>query len=100
MEKKTKSKSQKTSDWKNILQVFIGDMLSRVEDNLSQRIQKFISKVKRKALASLLIGSGLIFFLTGVVAYASAMLDPILPGLGNLSVGVAVIFIGYLISRD
>lgn len=100
MEKKTKKRTQKTNDWKNIVQVFIGDILSRVEDNLSQKIQKFISKVKRKAVASLLIGSGLVFFLTGIVTYASAKLDPILPGLGYLSVGVVVIFIGYLISRD
>lgn len=99
MEKKTKKKP-KSADWKNIVQVFIGDILSKVEDNLSQKIQKFISKVKRKAVASLLIGSGIVFFLTGIVTYASAKLDPILPGLGYLSVGAVVISIGYLISRD
>lgn len=99
MEKKSKNKKT-SSDWKNIVQVFIGDMLSKVEDNLSQRIQKFIKKIKRKAVASLFIGSGLVFFLTGIVTYASAKLDPILPGLGYLSVGAIVVSIGYLISRD
>lgn len=98
MEKRSKNK--KTSDWKNIVQVFIGDMLCRVEDNLSHKIQKFISKMKKKAVASLLVGSGIVFFLTGIVTYASAKLDPILPGLGYLSVGAVVILIGYLVSRD
>ena len=98
MEKQKKTKTN--NDWKNIVQVFIGDMLARVSDNVSQRLHVWIGKIKRRAIGSVLMLLGATYFLTGLSDWASSLFGNNFPGFGSGAVGIVVIFIGYLISRD
>lgn len=97
MEKKNK-KNQ--SDWKNLIQIFVGDMLERISDNVSKKIHTFINKLKRRAIGAILILIGSIFFLISVAILINTILGNEFPWVGWILVGLVVILVGYRISKD
>ena len=97
MEKKNK-KDQ--SDWKSLIQVFVGDVLERISDNVSKRIHIFITQLKRRTVGAILILIGAIFLLAGVAILMNAILGNEFPWVGWSLVGLVIILIGYRISKD
>jgi hypothetical protein len=101
MEKKTKQKKvSKASDWKKLIQVFVGDMLERISDNVSRRIHTFIDQLKRRTIGAILILIGSIFLLSGVAILMNAILGNEFPWVGWSLVGLVTILVGYRISKD
>jgi len=97
MEKKNK-KDQ--SDWKSLVQVFVGDILERISDNVSKRIHTFIDQLKRRAIGAILILIGSIFLLAGIAILMNTILSNEYPWVGWSLVGLVVILVGYRISKE
>jgi hypothetical protein len=97
MEKKNK-KDQ--NDWKSLIQVFVGDMLERISDNVSKRIHIFIAQLKRRTVGAILMLIGFIFLLAGIAILMNAILGYEFPWVGWSLVGLVAILVGYRISKD
>lgn len=101
MEKKTKQKKvSPANDWKKLIQVFVGDILERISDNVSKRIHTFIDQLKRRTIGAILILVGAIFFLAGIAILINTILGNEFPWVGWSLVGLVVILVGYRISKD
>lgn len=98
MQKQKKTKN--SGSWKELVEGFVSGMLAQVSDNVSQHIHVWIGKLKRRAAGSVLMLLGATYFLTGFSDYISSLFGKDFPGFGSGVVGLIVIFIGYLISRD
>ena len=93
-------KKQNKNDWKSLVQVFVGDILERISDNVSKRIHTFIDKLKRRTIGAVLILIGFIFFLAGISTLINTILNNEYSWVGWSLVGLVVILIGYRISKD
>ena len=98
MEKQKKNESN--SNWKSLVQGFVSGMLAQVSENVSQHVHVWIKHFKRRAIGSVLMLLGATYFLTGLSDYVSSLFGKDFPGFGSGAVGILVITIGYLISRD
>ena len=99
--KKTKNKKQSTSSgWKDLVHGFVGNMLEQIGDNVSQKMHVWMLKFKRRAIGSVLLVLGATYFLTGLSDYANSVFGKNIPGIGAILVGLIVISIGYLLSRE
>jgi hypothetical protein len=101
METKTKKNKKESNDasWKELVHGFVGNMLAEVGDNVSKRVHEWSTNFKRRAIGGVFMLLGLTYFLTGLSDYVSSLLGKNLPGLGAGAVGIAVILIGYSLSR-
>lgn len=97
---KQNQKESKGTDWKSLVQGFVGNMLEQVSENVSQKVHVWIKILKRKTIGSILMIAGLIYLMIGLSVYLNSILGRILPGLGYITVGVIAALIGYLISND
>ena len=97
MEKKIK-KDQ--SDWKSLVQVFVGDVLERISDNVSKRVHIFIDQLKRRTIGAILMLIGLIFFLISVAVLINTILGNEFTWAGWGLVGLVIILVGYRISKN
>jgi len=96
-----KKKSQtKQSDWKNLVQVFVANMLERVGDNVSKRMHEFAGKLKKRTIGGILIFVGFIFFIIGVALFINAIFSNQFPWLGWTVSGLVVALAGYVVSKD
>ena len=101
MEKKTKQKkAPQPSDWKSLIQAFVGDVLERISDNVSKRIHTFIAQLKKRTIGAILILIGAIFLLAGIAILINAVLSNEFPWAGWSLVGLVAIFVGYRIFKD
>ena len=101
MEKKTKQKkAPQSSDWKNLIQVFVGDMLERISDNVSKRIHTFINQLKRRTIGAILMLIGSVFLLIGIAILINNVLGNEFPWVGWSLVGLVTILVGYRIFKD
>ncbi len=92
-------KEKQNSNWKELVHGFVGNILAQVGDNISHKMHIWMDQLKRRAVGSVLMVLGATYFLTGLSDYASSLFGKDFPGLGSGMVGIAVIFIGYLMSR-
>ena len=100
MENKKQKKTKVNSDWKSLVQGFVSGMLAQVSENVTHRMHVWMKNFKRRAIGSVLILLGVTYFLTGLSDYVSSLFGNNFPGFGYGAVGIVVVFIGYLISRD
>ncbi len=100
MATKTNKKETKGSDWKNLVQGFVGNVMEQLSENVSSKIHAWIKMLKRKTIGSILMVLGLLYLLIGVSVYLNSVLGQVIPGLGYITVGVLAMLIGYLISND
>jgi hypothetical protein len=89
MQTKTKS------DWKILVQGFVGDILERLSDNVSKKLEAFMAKLKKRAIGAILILIGFIFFLDGFAVFLNFLFGNQFPWLGWSVVGLVVFWIGY-----
>ena len=87
------------NDWKNVIKIFVSDMLVHMNDNISRSIHDWFKRTKRKSIALLLIAVGFIFFLIGVARVINVWLTREFQWAGYLIVGIIMLAIGYLISN-
>lgn len=97
--KKMENKQNKT-DWKNLVQGFVSDMLSRIGDNVSKKVHLFVIKLKRRTLGTILMLIGFIFFLISAAMLINIVLGNEFPWIGWGLVGLVVILVGYVIAKD
>jgi fructose-specific phosphotransferase system IIC component len=94
------TKKTNHSDWKNLVQGFVGNVLEQMSENVSQKIHAWIKMLKRKTIGSILMMLGLLYLLIGLSVYFNSILGRVLPGLGYATVGILAMLIGYLISNN
>jgi len=100
MEKKTKTKkTKKESNWKDLAQVFAGNILSKVGDSISAKVQSWIKDLRRRALGALFLLIGLIFILVCVALYINTFVSEEASWIGYGFVGIMVLVAGYLLSK-
>ena len=101
MEKKTKqSENVNFGEWKNLIQGFVGNVLERISDNVSQKIHAWIKVLKLRTAGFILVVLGAFYLLIGVSVFLNSVLGIILPGLGYVTVGVLAILIGTLMGKS
>lgn len=99
----TKTKEDEKPDfgeWKNLIQGFVGNVLERLSDNVSQKIQRWIKVLKLRTAGFILVVLGSFYLLVGISVYLNSILGLILPGLGYVTVGVLAILIGTLLGKS
>lgn len=100
MATKQKNNQTKQNDWKNIVQGFVANMLERVGDNVSKRVQEFVLKLKKRTLGGALIFVGSIFFLIGAALFVNSIFENEYPWLGWIMSGLVVAAAGYVVSKE
>ena len=88
------------SEWKNLIQGFVGNVLERISDNVSQKIHAWIKVLKLRTAGFILVVLGAFYLLIGVSVFLNSVLGIILPGLGYVTVGVLAILIGTLMGKS
>jgi hypothetical protein len=91
---------KKQSSWKDLAHGFAAGMLEHAGENIAQRMHKWITQLKRRAVGSLLLAVGITFFLNSVALYINAMTQNIFPWLGYSSVGILCAFVGYVMVKE
>ena len=93
-------KTQNKNDWKSLVQNFVANMVERIGDNVSQKVQAWVKMLKRKTIGALLMVFGLFYLLIGASVYLNSVLGKFIPGLGYITVGVLAVLIGYLVGNN
>jgi hypothetical protein len=88
------------TDWKGLVQGFVGDLLERIGDNVSKRAHIFITKLKKRTIGAVLMATGSLFLLISAAILINAVLGNEFPWVGWGLVGLIIILAGYLISKD
>jgi hypothetical protein len=91
---------QNKSDWKGLVQGFVGDLLERIGDNVSKKVHTFITQLKRRTIGAILIATGISFLLISLVIFINTVLASEFPWVGWGLVGLVVLLAGYIISKD
>jgi hypothetical protein len=94
------NKHKKSNDWKNLVQVFVTNMLERVSDNVSKKVHEFMLKLKKRAIGAMLVFIGFIFFIIGFALFINAIFGNNFPWLGWTISGLFVAIVGYVVSKD
>lgn len=88
------------SDLRDLIQKFITNIVEHISDDITQKTNKWLIRVKKRTAGAALIILGITFLLTGVAVYANTVFEKVAPGVGYAIVGLAIISIGYLTSKD
>ena len=97
MEKKTKK--VKSSGWKEIVQIFVANMIARTSGNISEKIQEWFNDVKRKTAGLLFMSAGVIFILICLAIYINTIVNNESQWIGYGVVGAVVFLVGYFMVR-
>ncbi|MCD6149581.1 hypothetical protein J7J13_02210 [bacterium] len=97
MEKKTKK--VKSNSWKEIVQIFVANMITRASGNISEKIQEWFNDVKRKTIGLLFMSAGVIFVLICLAIYINTIVDNESQWAGYGAVGAIVFLVGYFMAR-
>lgn len=95
---KTK-KDESNSAWKELTQTFVANILTKVGDNISAKIQVWFDDIKRRTLGALLTVIGLIFVLICVALYVNTFVSEEASWIGYGVVGILVLMVGYFLSK-
>lgn len=99
MENKTRHEKERQTDWKGIVQGFVANILERVGENISQKVQAFFDRLKKKTIGTVLMLVGVVFLL----AAAAILINTLLPGhawAGWGIVGLVLIAVGYVVTKE
>jgi hypothetical protein len=91
---------QNKTDWKSLVQGFVGDILERIGDNVSKKVHTFITQLKKRTIGAMLMATGVLFILIGAVMFINTVLVNEFPWIGWGLVGLVVLLAGYMISKD
>ncbi|KKP97772.1 MAG: hypothetical protein US25_C0049G0006 [Candidatus Moranbacteria bacterium GW2011_GWE1_36_7] len=92
-------KETKSTDWKGLVQGFVGNMLEQLNENVTNRVHAWTKQMKRRAIGGVVMVLGASYLLTGISSYAESTLGKNIPGLGYMAIGTVALLIGYLVSR-
>lgn len=95
---KTK-KEETNSAWKELTQTFVSNILTKVGDNISIKVQAWFNDIKRRTLGALLVLIGLIFVLICVALYVNTFVSEEASWIGYGAVGILVLMVGYFLSK-
>lgn len=94
-----KNKSEENSSWKDLTQFFVANVLAKVGDSVSAKIQKWFNDVKRRTFGALLLLIGLIFVLICLALYVNTFVSEEASWIGYGFVGLLVLSVGYFLSK-
>jgi len=83
-----------------MVQGFVGNVLERVGENVSQRVHEWLKNLKKKTIGSVLMTIGIIFFLVAVALLINTLTQNLFPWIGYLIVGLATLAIGYVMTKE
>ncbi|KKP68817.1 MAG: hypothetical protein UR66_C0003G0082 [Candidatus Moranbacteria bacterium GW2011_GWE1_35_17] len=99
MKTKKDSKKEESSPWKEMTQTFVSNILTKVGDNISAKVQTWFNDIKRRTLGALLLLIGLIFVLVCVSLYINTFVAEEASWVGYGVVGILILGTGYLLSK-
>ncbi|EKE20251.1 MAG: hypothetical protein ACD_8C00033G0003 [uncultured bacterium] len=85
--------------FKALILGFVTNILEKVSDNVTHKVQTWTRQMKRRAAGSVVMVLGMTYLLTGLSTYTEATFGKNIPGLGYVIIGAVAILIGYLVSR-
>ncbi|MFA6183491.1 MAG: hypothetical protein WC682_00130 [Parcubacteria group bacterium] len=95
-----KTKKEETGNaWKDMTQVFVSNILAKVGDNISTKIQNWFNDIKRRTMGALLSVIGLIFVLVCFSLYINTFVSESANWVGYGVVGILILSAGYLLSK-
>ena len=96
----TKKSQQENGNWKNLVQGFVVNILEHISEDISHKAKKWFYKLKKRTAGAALMVLGVTFLLTGVAVYANTVFEKVAPGVGYAIVGLVIMLIGYITSRE
>jgi hypothetical protein len=85
---------EKKTDWKSLVHGFVGDVLERLSDNISQKVHVFITKLKRRTAGAILLIVGSIFLLVSIALLINSFFSSEFQWIGWGLVGLIIVLIG------
>ncbi|MFZ2154197.1 MAG: hypothetical protein WAV16_03115 [Candidatus Moraniibacteriota bacterium] len=99
METKKKIKKEESSPWKEMTQTFVANILAKVGDNISAKVQSWFEDIRRRTLGAVLSVIGFIFVLICIALYVNTFVREEASWIGYGVVGILVLMVGYLLSK-
>lgn len=99
METKKKIKKEENSLWKEMTQNFVANILAKVGDNISAKVQSWFEDIRRRTLGAVLSVIGFIFVLICIALYVNTFVREEASWIGYGVVGILVLLVGYLLSK-
>lgn len=92
-------KEETNSAWKELTQNFVSNILTKMGDNISAKVQVWFNDIRRRTLGALLVLIGLIFVLICVALYVNTFVSEEASWIGYGAVGILVLMAGYFLSK-
>ncbi|MDH4330409.1 MAG: hypothetical protein OEV93_02560 [Candidatus Moranbacteria bacterium] len=100
MSEKEKGKGDKDrGEWKTLIQGFVTNMLSRVSENISERIQAWVKNTMKRGIGLFLMMIGGIFVMVSVSLFLNTVLTNHSPWAGYGVVGAVSCCIGMFLGK-
>ncbi|MDX9912985.1 MAG: hypothetical protein RBS77_00180 [Candidatus Moranbacteria bacterium] len=97
--KKESKKEEPNSAWKEMTQTFVANILTKVGDNISTKVQTWFNDIKRRTLGAILSLIGLIFVLVCLSLYINTFVSEEASWIGYGAVGMLILSVGYFLSK-
>lgn len=95
-----KTKKEETNNaWKEMTQTFVANILAKVGENISAKVQNWFNDIKRRTLGALLSVIGLVFVLVCLSLYINTFFSEEASWVGYGVVGILILSTGYLLSK-
>jgi hypothetical protein len=89
----------KNSEWKLLIQNFVTNMLSKMSDNISEKIQNWFRNLMKRGTGLFLAMIGLVFVMVSASFYLNTVWNDKDPWIGFGVVGVVACCVGIFMSR-
>jgi hypothetical protein len=99
MKTKKDSKKEESSPWKEMTQTFVANILTKMSDNISAKVQTWFEDIKRRTLGAILSVIGLIFVLVCASLYINTFFSEEASWIGYGVVGILILSTGYFLSK-
>lgn len=93
-------KEKKETSWKEMVQGFVGNMLERIGENISERAAVWFKQLKKRTIGWVCMTIGLVFFLAALALLVNSLTQNLFPWIGYGIVGLATLAIGYVMTKE
>lgn len=99
MKPKTKKSDQEENGWLMLIQSFVENAIGQIGNNIKEKVDVWTDDLKIKAISSIFLIIGMVFFLLGLAFYINTLTGEQMQWIGFFLAGSIAILAGLLIGR-